>query len=93
MTTDEAEAVALRAVEFLAADEERIGRFLALTGAGPAELAAGVRDHAFLCGVLEHLLSDETLLFLFCDHALIAPEVPAAAQALLAGAGRAGAAP
>lgn len=87
MTPDEAETVAIRAIEFLATDEERLGRFLVLTGLGPGDLAAGMRDAGFLAGTLDHILSDETLLFLFCDHAGLAPEAPGRARRALPGAG------
>ncbi len=80
LTVEEAEAVAINAVGFLAGDPERIERFVALTGLGPAEIPNMLADQAFLSGVLDHLLADETLLFLFCEHTGIAPETPAAAR-------------
>ena len=40
MDQEEAEAIALSALAFLAEEPERLGRFLALTGMGPAELRA-----------------------------------------------------
>jgi hypothetical protein len=85
MTIDEAQAVAIRAVEFLARDDDRLGRFLALTGVGPSDIAAGLSEPAFLAGVLDHVMSDESLLFLFCDHAGLAPDVPAFARRRLSG--------
>ena len=51
-----AEALALRALAFLAEDPERLGRFLALTGLGPAELRMRAGDADLLGGVLDHLL-------------------------------------
>ena len=87
LSPDEAQTVAIRAVEFLAADDERLGRFLALTGVGPADIAAGLSEPAFLAGILDHVMSDETLLFLFCEHAELSPEMPAIARRRLAGPG------
>ena len=40
----DAETVAIQAVAFLAADPARLGRFLAATGIGPAEIRAAARD-------------------------------------------------
>ena len=80
---DGAVAVAAQAIAFLAAEEDRLGRFLALTGLSPAELKAGLRQPAFLGAVLDHLLGDEPLLLAFTDSIGIAPEVPAAARRLL----------
>ena len=64
-----AQALALRALAFLAEDPERLGRFLALSGMGPAELRTRASDPALLGGVLDHLLSDERLLLAFLDIA------------------------
>ncbi|MCK5549327.1 MAG: DUF3572 family protein, partial [Hyphomicrobiaceae bacterium] len=40
MDLDTAETIAISALAFLAGDEQRLGRFLALTGIGPPELKA-----------------------------------------------------
>jgi len=85
LTIDQAQAVAIRAVEFLVSDDERLGRFLALTGLGPGDIAPGLSDPAFLAGVLDHLMADETALFLFCDHASLAADTPGAARRRLTG--------
>ena len=87
MTIDEAQAVAIRAVEFLARDDDRLGRFLALTGVGPGDIAAGLSEPAFLVGVLDHVMSDESLLFLFCEQVGLAPDLPATARRSLSGPG------
>src|SRR5437773_1706072 len=68
-----AEALALHALAFLAEDPERLGRFLALTGIGPADLKARAGEPEFLGGVLDHLLSDERLLLdILATHASVA---------------------
>ena len=87
LTTDEAQTVAIRAVEFLAGDDERLGRFLALTGVGPTDMAAGLSEPAFLAAIPDHVMSDETLLFLFCEHTGLEPDLPGAARRRLAGPG------
>ena len=70
---DEAETIALRALAFIAEDEERIGRFLALTGIGPQDLRERASDPGFLAGVLDYLVGDEPLLLAFTDQAAIEP--------------------
>lgn len=84
----DAETLALRALTFLAADGERLGRFLSLTGIGPAELRKTASEAAMLAGVLEYLLQDETLLLVFASEAGLAPESIPAAHRALTGAGR-----
>lgn len=70
---EQAESLAVAAVAFLAANEERLGRFLALTGLDPLGLRAAAAQPGFLAGVLDHLASDETLLLAFAAHAGIDP--------------------
>ncbi len=80
LSVEEAETIAINAIGFLASDEERIERFIAMSGIDPADLASQIGNRSFLAGILDHLLSDETLLFLFCDHAGLPPETPVAAR-------------
>jgi hypothetical protein len=57
-----AEALAIQALSYLGQDGERLGRFLAVTGIGPAEIRSAAAEPGFLAGVLEYLASDERLL-------------------------------
>lgn len=57
-----AETVAIAALSFIAADPDRLGRFLAATGMGPADIRAAAREPLFLAGVLDHVAGDEKLL-------------------------------
>jgi hypothetical protein len=83
---DAAEALALRALAFLAEDPERLGRFLALSGIGPGELRSRAGDPALLGGVLDHMLSDERLLIAFAEANELDPEEAARARRHLPGA-------
>lgn len=85
LTRDDAEEVALKALRFLAEDEARLSRFLTLTGLSPAELRANAGEAQVLAGVLNHLLEDESLLFVFTSNAGIAPEQVGDAHRLLTG--------
>ena len=83
-TREEAEALALTALEFLSQDGERIGRFLALSGLDPGDLRKAAAEPGFLPAVLDHLAQDEALLIAFAEEAGIAPERVAEARHLLA---------
>ena len=69
-----AEILALQALGWLAGQEERMGRFLALTGLQGADLRAVADSRDTLRAVLDFLLSDEELLLDFCEMAQIPPK-------------------
>lgn len=83
MTPDEGQDLAIRAFTFLAEDPTRMERFLALTGLAPAKLRDHAGSPAFLGGVLEYLLQDETLLLTFSAEAHIDPSMVAAARSII----------
>ena len=88
-----ATALAIAALSFLASEQERLERFLALTGLGPQSLRATAREPSFLLGVLDHVASDETLLLAFANESGIDPQdVGRARDALAARPGHTGAA-
>lgn len=74
MSLERAETIAIAGLGFLAGDAERLGRFLVLTGVGPAELKAEAGSPHMLAAVLEHLLGNESDLLSFTANAGIAPE-------------------
>lgn len=82
----EARNIAERGLVFLSQDDDRLGRFLALTGTGPSEIRDRVEDLAFWGGVLDYLLSDEELLMKFAEGEDLAPELPMMARMALPGA-------
>lgn len=73
MTTEEAEAIAVQALSFLAADPDRLSRFLAMTGLRPEGIRAAAADPAFFVGVLRHVAGWEPDLLAFAEAASIAP--------------------
>jgi len=77
--------LAIQALAFIAEEPERLSRFLALTGLEAAEIRTAAREPGFLVGVIEHMLSDESLLIAFADSAGIDPAEMARARAALAG--------
>lgn len=84
LAAEVAEVLAIQALGFIAQDEERLGRFLAITGMGPAEIRDAARDRHFLAGVLDYLVGDEELLVAFASHANVDPTTIAIAQQALA---------
>jgi hypothetical protein len=85
VTAEEAEILALRALGHLAQDQQRIQRFLDLTGIDPGSLRALASRPDFLLAVLDHLASDEEALLQFCTETITAPEKIAAARRALGG--------
>ena len=85
LDAERAGALALQGLTFLAGDPQRLERFLSLTGMGPDEIRAAAVTPEFQAAVLEHLLSDESLLLVFAAESGVAPELIAPAHALLAG--------
>lgn len=84
-SADEAAALALSGLAFLAGEEARLGRFLALTGIGPDQLRAAADAPETLVAVLDYLLADESLLLVFASSCSIPPEAVVPARIVLAG--------
>lgn len=84
----EAESIGAVAFSFLASEPEYFSRFASITGVDLADMAeiSGTKD--FLGGVLEYLMSDESLLLSFCENAGIQPETVHKSQLILAGNSR-----
>jgi hypothetical protein len=80
-----AERLAVAALGFIAADAERLGRFLAATGIGPADIRAAAREPLFLAGVLDHLVNSESELLAFAQESGNPAQDVVAARELLAG--------
>jgi hypothetical protein len=76
-----AEILAIQALAFIAEEPDRLGAFLAATGLEAAAIRNAAREPGFLAGVLEHMLSDESLLLAFADSARIDPASIARARA------------
>jgi len=68
LTREQAEGLAIQALTFIAGDGERLGRFLAVTGIGPAEIRSAAREPGFLAGVLDYMASDDRLIAAFAGE-------------------------
>jgi hypothetical protein len=78
-----AEATAVAALGFLAADPERLSRFVALSGLDVAHLRMAAQDEGFLAGIMAYVVADEALLLDFAAASGRRPEEIAAAHHVL----------
>ncbi len=85
LTQEAAEGLAIQALTFIAGDAERLGRFLAITGMGPAEIRAASAEPGFLAGVLDYIASDERLIAEFAAAAELDPADVGRAHVALGG--------
>ena len=70
VTREEAENVAVGAFSFITSDEERLGRFLAVSGLQPDT----IRSAAASPGFLDYVVSDEPLLVALAKELNTKPE-------------------
>jgi hypothetical protein len=78
-----AEAIAIQALGFLAADPERLQRFLDLGGMDASDIRAAAAEPGFLAGVMQHVVGWEPLLLEFSREADLSPEIVASAARAL----------
>lgn len=83
LTKEEAEMIGVAGLSYLAAEPERIGRFLAVTGLGPESVRAASRDDSFFPALLDYLLANETELLAFAEEMKLDPARIGAARDLL----------
>jgi len=84
LTHADAEKLAIDALSFIAAEPGLLGQFAAVTGHTPATIRAEIASPEFLAGILDFLMSDESLLLVFASHQGIAPPEIVAARRMLA---------
>lgn len=77
------EMIAIKGIQYLAGDEEQLGRFLTLTGCDPSDLRTNAESPGFLAGILEFFMGNEPTLLAFCAQYSINPEDIAIAQHVL----------
>jgi hypothetical protein len=82
---EEAETLAVQALVYIAADEGRLERFLAVTGVDPGSLRSEAGRPGFLAGVLDYVCTDEALLVGFAADQGKPPEAITGAQQMLSG--------
>lgn len=80
LSRDEAEMVAIRVLTFLTEEEDRLRRFLKISGLDPATIRAAASSPAFHLGVLDYLASDEGLSRAFALKTSTHPQTVTAAR-------------
>lgn len=80
-----AETLALRALAWLAGDEDLFPVFLGSTGASATDLAENAAKPEFLASVLDFLLADDAWVTGFCDAISVPYDAPLRARASLPG--------
>ncbi|MFC5384358.1 DUF3572 domain-containing protein [Aquamicrobium segne] len=70
---EQAQALAIEALGFIATDPELLPRFLAITGIEASSIRHAAREPGFLAGVLQFVLAHEPTLIRFCEASDIPP--------------------
>ena len=71
---DNAEALAIQALGFVAADPELLPRFLAISGIEAQSILQAAREPGFLAGVLQFIAAHEPTLMRFSEETGIPPQ-------------------
>lgn len=83
---EDAQAIALRALAYVAEEEDRLNRFLAASGVGQNDVSSRLGDPSFLAGVLDFVLADDKMTTEFVNQINIDPMLPRLARRKLPGA-------
>ena len=84
-TREAAETLALKALGWLAGNEDLLPVFLGSSGASEADLRTQAADPVFLGSVLDFLMMDDAWIIAFCDAQSLPYESVMAARAALPG--------
>jgi hypothetical protein len=82
---DSAHVIALQALAWLVADDDRLARLMAESGIDPSRLRSHADDPEVLGAVLDHLLGDDQAVIAFCDAHRLPYTSPFAARSVLPG--------
>ncbi|WP_201831888.1 DUF3572 domain-containing protein [Microvirga zambiensis] len=74
VTREQAENVAVGAFSFITSDDERLSRFLAVSGLRPDTIRDAASSPGFLAGILDYVVSDEPLLIALAKELDTKPE-------------------
>jgi hypothetical protein len=85
MLRESAEVIGLKALGWLAANEELLPVFLGSTGASEADVRAGISDPDFLGALLDFIMMDDAWITSFCDAEGLSYDQPMMARMALPG--------
>lgn len=88
MSQESAEAIALRALAWLAGNEDLLPVFLGSSGASAGDLREMAQEPEFLAAVLDFLLMDDAWVMAFCAAEGLDNTVPMQAREALPGGAR-----
>ena len=80
---DEAETIALKALEFILAEADLQNKFITSSGLTAKAIHDSIQNKEFLGGVLDFLLGQEEELVKFCQKYEMEPTQPSLARASL----------
>lgn len=70
---ESAQIIALRALGWLAGDEERLGTFMTQTGIALDDLCDAADEPTLLAAIVDHILADERMVLDFAAEAGLPP--------------------
>jgi len=85
MNRHDASCIALKLLRYLADDDARLERFLALSGMSLGDVKEAADSETFQAGVLDFALSDESLLLAFAANEGLQPKKIVQLRAYLPG--------
>lgn len=85
MTGEQAETIALKALAWLAAEDELLPVFMGATGVAQSDLKERAAEPEFLVSVLDFLTMDDQWVVAFCDGSGLPYETPLRARMALPG--------
>ena len=83
ISSDDAETLAVAAFSAIMGDEERMSRFLAVSGLRPDTIREAAASPRFLAGILDYVVADEPLLIALAREMNLTPERLVAAHGTL----------
>jgi hypothetical protein len=86
ISAQEAQAIIIRAITYLATTPEELSLFLGYSGSTPEDLRGQLQTPAFQAGLLDFLLEHETILLNFAIAENLKPQEIIAARLALPGA-------
>jgi len=85
MRQEIAETIALKALGWLAANEELLPVFMGASGSGTDDMRNRATEPEFLCSVLDFLMMDDAWVVEFCDTNSLSYDQPMQARQSLPG--------
>lgn len=85
LSQESAEIIGLKALSWMAGNEELLPVFLGSTGASEADMRSGATDPGFLGALLDFIMMDDAWVRDFCDTASLAYDQPMVARMALPG--------